>query len=144
MSTCGLSHNCKSGSKFKLRLQLEKSLFTVASPLRYAIPKVFMCIILDINYNHFHHLGKSQIHTGAGYNFSGSEPDSRTVWHIYNTDAIWLHQNMLLRKLQTFWTWIHNVVVFVAFHDVTSDKSFNLNLFISYKLYLENVSHKIR
>ena len=34
--------------------------------------------------------------------------------------------------------------VFVAFHDVTSDKSFNLNLFISDKLYLQNVSHTIR
>ena len=35
-------------------------------------------------------------------------------------------------------------VIFLAFHDVTSDKSFNLNLFISDKHYLENVSHKIR
>ena len=39
----------------------------------------------------------------------------------------------------------HNTfVVFVAFHDRTSDKSFNLNLFISDKLYLQNVSHNIR
>lgn len=33
---------------------------------------------------------------------------------------------------------------YISFHDVTSDKSFNLNLLISDKLYLQNVSHKIR
>ena len=49
----------------------------------------------------------------------------------------------VLRKLRTFWTLPHiALVVFLAFHDVTSDKSFNLNLFISDKLQF--VSHKIR
>ena len=39
-----------------------------------------MWIILDINYNHFYHTGKSQELAGAWYVFGPSKPHSRTLW----------------------------------------------------------------
>ena len=45
--------------------------------------------ILDINYNHFYHSGKSQVLAGACYYFRPSKPHSGTLWGVLNaTSAI--------------------------------------------------------
>ena len=48
----------------------------------YVNAYVRMSKILDINYNHFHHLGRSQMCAGAGYVFSPSKPHSGTLCSI--------------------------------------------------------------
>ena len=42
-----------------------------------------MWIILDINYKHYYHLGKSQICAGAGDYFRPSKPHSGKLWASY-------------------------------------------------------------
>ena len=42
-----------------------------------------MSRILDINYNHFHHLGRSQMCAAAWYIFSPSKPHSGTLWAVF-------------------------------------------------------------
>ena len=46
----------------------------------YVNAQVRMWIILDINYKHYYHLGKSQICTGAGDYFRTSKPHSEKLW----------------------------------------------------------------
>ena len=53
--------------------------------------------ILDINYNHFYHTGKSQVLAGAWYVFSPSKPHSRTLWNIIGE-----HKHSL-----STWNWVH-------------------------------------
>ena len=56
--------------------------FTVMGPLIwYVNAQVRMWIILDINYKHYYHLGKSQICAGAGDYFRTSKPHSEKLWH---------------------------------------------------------------
>ena len=46
----------------------------------YVNAQVRMWIILDINYKHYYHLGKSQICAGAGDYFRTSKPHSEKLW----------------------------------------------------------------
>ena len=46
----------------------------------YDNAKVRMSKILDINYNHFHHLGRSQMCAGAWYVYRPSESHSEKLW----------------------------------------------------------------
>ena len=48
----------------------------------YVNAQVRMWIILDINYKHYYHLGKSQICAGAGDYFRTSKPHSEKLWHV--------------------------------------------------------------
>ena len=65
--------------------------FTVMGPLIwYVNAQVRMWIILDINYKHYYHLGKSQICAGAGDYFRTSKPHSEKlctgyVWYLLST-----------------------------------------------------------
>ena len=57
--------------------------FTVMGPLIwYVNAQVRMWIILDINYKHYYHLGKSQICAGAGDYFRTSKPHSEKLWAV--------------------------------------------------------------
>ena len=47
----------------------------------YVNAQVRMWIILDINYKHYYHLGKSQICAGAGDYFRISNPHSEKLWN---------------------------------------------------------------
>ena len=47
----------------------------------YVNAQVRMWIILDINYKHYYHLGKSQICAGAGDYFRTSKPHSEKLWN---------------------------------------------------------------
>ena len=63
-----------------MRLIQENSQFTVRGPLNwYDNTQVRMWIILDINNNVFHHLGRSQMCAGAWYVFRTSKPHSGTL-----------------------------------------------------------------
>ena len=46
----------------------------------YVNAQVRMWIILDINYKHYYHLGKSQICAEAGDYFKTSKPNSEKLW----------------------------------------------------------------
>ena len=48
----------------------------------YVNAQVRMWIILDINYKHYYHLGKSQICAGAGDYFRTSKPHSEKLWIV--------------------------------------------------------------
>ena len=59
----------------------ENSQLTVGGPLIwYDNPQVRLWIILNINNNDFHHLGKSQICAGGCYYFRPSKPHSGKLW----------------------------------------------------------------
>ena len=49
----------------------------------YDSAQVRMWIILNINNNAFHHLGKSQICAGADHYFRSSKPHSGKLWDAY-------------------------------------------------------------
>ena len=71
------TYNCKNGWNW---LNEENSQFTVGGPLFwYDSAQVRMWKILDINYNHFYHTGKSQVLAGACYYFWPSKPHSGTL-----------------------------------------------------------------
>ena len=48
----------------------------------YVNAQVRMWIILDINYKHYYHLGKSHICAGAGDYFRTSKPHSEKLWDV--------------------------------------------------------------
>ena len=50
----------------------------------YDSAQVRMWIILDINNNDFHHLGKSQMCTGADHYFRSSKPHSGKLWCAFS------------------------------------------------------------
>ena len=61
----------------------ENSQFTVWGPLIwYESAHVRLWIILNININDFHHMGMSQICTGADHYFRLSKPHSEKLWPI--------------------------------------------------------------
>ena len=65
--------------------------FTVMGPLIwYVNANVHMSKILDINYNHFHHLGRSQMCAGAWYVFRTSESHSEKLWGPFGCWALCL------------------------------------------------------
>ena len=58
-----------------------------------------MWIILDINYNHFYHIGKSQVLAGAWYVFSPSKPHSGTLWVSSSVVNIAINTLLLLAAI---------------------------------------------
>ena len=66
------------------RLIQENSQFTVWGPLIwYESAQVRLWIILNININDFHHMGMSQMCTGADHYFRPSKPHSGKLWTVF-------------------------------------------------------------
>ena len=84
----------------------------------YDSAQVRMWIILNINYNDFHHLGKSQICAGADHYFSPSKPHSGKLWVRF----VVIHHIFTLLYFSSIFTSIVNVqcllfvLVLVLFH----------------------------
>ena len=80
--------------------------FTVMGPLIwYVNAQVRMWIILDINYKHYYHLGKSQICAGAGDYFRTSKPHSEKLC----TGTLYLdigHRAYVLHNFLQFFSWV--------------------------------------
>ena len=66
----------------------------------YVNAYVRMSKILDINYNHFHHLGRSQMCAGAWYVFRTSESHSERLWNPSNTK----YSSIQVKSLQIGYT----------------------------------------
>ena len=89
-----------------MRLIQENSQFTVRGPLNwYDNTQVCMWIILDINNNVFHHLGRSQMCTGAWYGFRTSKPHSGTLWAAFNQEKALVGAFSVITNLrmELFW-----------------------------------------
>ena len=63
----------------------------------YVNAQVRMSIILDINYKHYYHLGKSQICAGAGDYFRTSKPHSEKLCSETKgySETLYLYQSVL-------------------------------------------------
>ena len=94
----------------------EGSQFTVGGPLIwYESAQVRLWIILNININDFHHMGMSQICTGADHYFRSSKPHSGKLWvvllferffHLWGRHAqaiFGTHYWMRSKKRVSFW-----------------------------------------
>ena len=64
----------------------------------YVNAQVRMWIILDINYKHYYHLGKSQICAGAGDYFRTSKPHSEKLCPEFSKASPTFYILMILKE----------------------------------------------
>ena len=103
----------------------KNSQFTLIGPLIWCDTlQVRLWMILNINYNVSHHMGMSQMCTGADHYFRSSKPHSGKLCHTY----LYMHVDYC-------WLFVQDVV---SDHLICLQKVYRINIWLTLSLSIQN------